>query len=139
MQGGRQAAVFGLTALRRRMLVSLELNNKDHAYEWFLKWMAHQKQKPPTSRIAAGLARSHELSVETAVEKRANGSAFITFNFVVGPGTHFVNYKGAWIQVSFQTHLQRSQVEAYCCRSKGNARHVLFKLSRLDKRLHGRP
>lgn len=89
-------------ALRRRMLVSLEINNKDPAYEWFLSWMSHEAAKPATkkSRLVAALSRSHQLSVQTAYEQRKNGSASALFSLVAGPGTHYLNYKKAWIQVS---------------------------------------
>jgi chaperone BCS1 len=96
----RQGVVVGTTALRRRMLVTLEINNKDRAYEWFLAWMAKQtrEQAIKSSRFAPW-TRSHQLSVETTVEQRKNGSSSALFKLVAGPGTHYVQYKGAWMQV----------------------------------------
>lgn len=98
----RQGLVLGTTALRRRLLVSLEVNNKDRAYEWFLAWLAHNaKSAPPSSsRRAQSWLRSHQLSVETAVEERSNGSSSVLFRLVAGPGTHWFKYDGAWMQVS---------------------------------------
>lgn len=94
----RQGLVFGTIALRRRMLVSLEINNKDRAYEWFLAWMSHQNQvAQQTSR--APWTRSHQLSVETIVEQRKNGSSSALFKLVAGPGIHYFKYRGAWMQV----------------------------------------
>jgi chaperone BCS1 len=95
----RQGTVLGATALRRRMLVTLEINNKDPTYDWFLKWMAHHQQSTATSGVSTRLMRSHQLSVETAIERRRNGSSSATFNLVAGPGTHYLQFNGAWIQV----------------------------------------
>lgn len=81
------------------MLVTLEINNKDRAYEWFLAWMAKQAAEIQQSRRFSLWARSHHLSVETAVEQRKNGSSSALFRLVAGPGIHYVNYKGAWMQV----------------------------------------
>ena len=44
--------------------------------------------------------KSHELSVETLYKKHDNGSSEAIFSLIPGPGTHYFNYKGAWIQVS---------------------------------------
>lgn len=109
----RQSVVLGTTVLRRRMLVSLEIPNRDRAYAWVLAWMAsHQGQAALTSgsagnagkrgllaRIAALPTRSHQLSVETRVQQHTNGSASVGFDLVAGPGTHWFRYRGAWMQV----------------------------------------
>jgi chaperone BCS1 len=87
----------GMTALRRRMLVSLEINNKDRAYEWFLAWMAHQTARG--SPASTPWVRSHQLSVETLIEQRKNGSSSALFKLVAGPGTHWFKYRDAWMQV----------------------------------------
>jgi chaperone BCS1 len=79
------------------MLVSLEINNKDRAYEWFLAWMSHPNQVvQQNARVP--WARSHQLSVETSVEQRKNGSSSALFKLVAGPGTHYFKYRGAWMQ-----------------------------------------
>lgn len=106
-----QGVGVGLTALRkgvslatiaaqRRLLVSLEINNKDRAYEWFLAWMAREAAKSPATHRSVPWLRSHQLSVETMIEQRKNGSSSILFKLVAGPGTHWFKYKRAWIQVS---------------------------------------
>jgi chaperone BCS1 len=98
----RQGLVLGTTALRRRMLVTLEINNKDRAYEWFLAWMSRQTAlRTEKSRTLARWTRSHQLSVETTVEQRKNGSSSALFKLVAGPGTHYIQYKGAWMQVLY--------------------------------------
>ena len=91
---------MGTTALRRRMLVTLEINNKDKSYEWFLAWMASQSALKNQKSRFAPWARSHQLSVETVVEQRKNGSSSALFKFVAGPGTHYFKYRNAWMQVS---------------------------------------
>jgi chaperone BCS1 len=82
------------------MLVTLEINNKDKSYEWFLAWMASQTALKNQKSRFAPWARSHQLSVETVVEQRKNGSSSALFKFVAGPGTHYFKYKNAWLQVS---------------------------------------
>lgn len=96
--------VLGTTALRRRMLVTLEINNKDRSYEWFLAWMAHQTSTAAKEKLrSAPWVRSHQLSVETMIEQRKNGSSSALFKLVAGPGTHWFKYRGAWMQVHFNT------------------------------------
>jgi mitochondrial chaperone BCS1 len=92
----RRGAVLASVALRRRLLVTLEINNKDRAYDWFLAWLAHQQR---TTRRPAW-AHSHQLSVETAYAQHKNGSADVLFKLVAGPGVHWLQYRGAWMQVS---------------------------------------
>ncbi|KAF8643766.1 hypothetical protein AX16_008785 [Volvariella volvacea WC 439] len=110
----RQAIVLGSIALRRRMLVTLEINNKDRAYEWFLAWMAHE-QAAITSNGRSALRsapwlRSHQLSVETLVEQRKNGSSSILFKLVAGPGIHWFKYRGAWMQVKRERETRSMQL-----------------------------
>ncbi|KAJ7940425.1 BCS1 N terminal-domain-containing protein [Mycena leptocephala] len=96
----RTGSIWGATMLRRRMLVSLEIDNRDRAYEWFLAWMAHRSNGAASSASrSAPWIRSHELSVETMIERRPNGSSSVFFQLVAGPGTHWFKYKGAWMQV----------------------------------------
>ncbi|TFK76326.1 hypothetical protein BDN72DRAFT_229648 [Pluteus cervinus] len=105
----RQGVVLGSTAMRRRLLVSLEINNKDRAYEWFLAWMAHQTAHVPKSNSLFGL-RSHQLSVETQVEQRKNGSSSALFKLVAGPGIHWFKYRGAWMQVRRERETRSMQL-----------------------------
>lgn len=91
-------------ALRRRMLVSLEINNKDPSYDWFLAWMSRQTAAPSTG-LARTFTRAHQLSVQTMQEQHKNGSSSVMFKLVAGPGTHLVRYGRAWIQVRNQTHI----------------------------------
>ncbi|KAJ7271993.1 mitochondrial chaperone BCS1 [Mycena haematopus] len=96
----RTGSIWGASMLRRRMLVSLEIDNRDRAYEWFLAWMAHRANNAASSASrSVPWIRSHELSVETMIERRSNGSSSVFFQLVAGPGTHWFKYKGAWMQV----------------------------------------
>lgn len=86
------------------MLVSLEIPNRDRAYEWVLKWMASNAangvaQKQPRSLARLIEPRVHQLAVETRVQTHKNGSASVGFELVAGPGVHWFRYKGAWMQV----------------------------------------
>lgn len=40
---GRQASVMFQALMRRKFVVSLEVSNRDSAYEWMLRWLSHQK------------------------------------------------------------------------------------------------
>ncbi|KAH7929717.1 hypothetical protein BV22DRAFT_1080272 [Leucogyrophana mollusca] len=106
----RQGLVLGSTALRRRMLVSLEVNNKDRAYEWFLTWMANQANAAARKRPGSSWLRSHELSVETVVEQRSNGSSSALFKLVAGPGIHWFKYRGAWMQMKRERETRSTQL-----------------------------
>ncbi|KAM6500386.1 BCS1 N terminal domain containing protein [Amanita muscaria] len=106
----RQGAILASTALHRRMLVSLEINNKDKAFDWFLAWMAQQANEAAKPRYSASWLRSHQLSVETSIEQRKNGSSSILFKLVAGPGTHWFRYKRAWIQVKRERETRSMQL-----------------------------
>lgn len=132
----RQGLVFGTTALRRRLLVSLEVNNKDRAYEWFLAWLAHNAQSaaPSSSRRAESWLRSHQLSVETAVEQRSNGSSSVLFRLVAGPGMHWFKYGGAWMQMKRERETRSMQLmsgtpwETVTVTTLSRDRHLFSKL-----------
>ncbi|RUS35497.1 BCS1 N terminal-domain-containing protein [Jimgerdemannia flammicorona] len=87
----RQALNIGTTALRRRVLVSLEIPSKDKSYLWFLQWMSQQPAR-----------KTHQLAVETTFKQHDNGSVSTTFSLVPGPGKHLFRWRGAWIQVQRQ-------------------------------------
>ncbi|KAG1877976.1 BCS1 N terminal-domain-containing protein [Suillus subalutaceus] len=132
----RQGLVFGTTTLRRRLLVSLEVNNKDRAYEWFLAWLAHNAQSaaPTSSRRTESWLRSHQLSVETAVEQRSNGSSSVLFRLVAGPGTHWFKYGGAWMQMKRERETRSMQLmsgtpwETVTVTTLSRDRHLFSKL-----------
>ncbi|KAF8503314.1 mitochondrial chaperone BCS1 [Russula emetica] len=102
----RRGAVLASVALRRRLLVTLEINNKDRAYDWFLAWLAHHQR---TTRRPAW-THSHQLSVETAYAQHKNGSADVLFRLVAGPGVHWLKYRGAWMQVKRERETRAMQM-----------------------------
>lgn len=89
----RQGLKFALIGAQRRLLVALEIPSKDRSYEWVLNWMAYQGQSQWAKRM-------HQLSVETTLEQRRDGGVNAAFTLVAGPGTHWVRWRGAWLQVS---------------------------------------
>lgn len=121
----RQSVILGTTTLRRRMLVTLEINNKDRSYDWFLAWMAHNQNTTANIHTRApSWIRSHQLSVETTYEQRNNGSSSVLFKLVAGPGTHWFKYRGAWMQVRTTNKyvIPSSSCDVQSCRSNANAR-----------------
>ncbi|THH13938.1 hypothetical protein EW146_g6338 [Bondarzewia mesenterica] len=97
-------------SLRRRLLVSLEINNKDRSYEWFLAWLAHQNRAQAAASKGRAWMRSHQLSVETAYEQRKNGSSEVLFKLVAGPGVHWLKYRGAWMQIKRERETRSMQL-----------------------------
>lgn len=73
---------------QRQMLCDLEIASKDASYDWFLEWMAKQPKRS-----------SRNFAVETQHTKHANGSITASFGLVPGPGTHLVQWDGAYILV----------------------------------------
>ena len=99
--------MLAATTLRRQMLVSLEMNNKDPAYDYFLTWMAAQSARTHAGaapwrtlfRSSTPWMRSHQLGVQTLQEQRKNGSASVLFKLVAAPGTHYLRYGKVWMQI----------------------------------------
>ncbi|KAF8512890.1 BCS1 N terminal-domain-containing protein [Gautieria morchelliformis] len=98
----RRSVGFLSHAVRRRMLVTLEIANRDKAFEWFLAWQAQANQSSPAFRFV----RSHELSLETTYQQHSNGSSEAVFSLVAGPGTHWFRYRGAWMQVKREREIK---------------------------------
>lgn len=103
----RRGLTLSAFALRRQLLVSLEMNNKDPAYDYFLTWMSHQSARAEAGsapwwkfRSAPTWMRSRQLGVQTIHEQRKNGSSSVMFKLVAGPGTHYLRYRKVWMQVS---------------------------------------
>ncbi|ETW86052.1 AAA+-type ATPase [Heterobasidion irregulare TC 32-1] len=105
----KQGLTLSSIALRRRLLVSLEINNKDRSYEWFLTWLANQNQAGAIKK-GRNWMRSHQLSVETAYEQRKNGSSEAFFKLVAGPGVHWLRYQGAWMQMKRERETRSMQL-----------------------------
>ncbi|EEB06360.1 Rieske ISP assembly ATPase [Schizosaccharomyces japonicus yFS275] len=95
----RRSIVAGASAMKRRMLVSLEIPSKDRSYAAFLRWMANVPRR-----------YSHNLAVETSAASldtvqaagSAKNKANRLFGIVPGPGRHYIKYQGCWIQIERQ-------------------------------------
>jgi chaperone BCS1 len=106
----RQGAVYGTNALKRRMLVSLEIPSKDQSYTWLLEWLSKHKSTGRKSLIDRFVSdKHHQLAVETTFKRNPNGSVASTFTFVPGPGMHFFKYKNAWFKV--ERHRERTMID----------------------------
>jgi chaperone BCS1 len=73
--------------LKRRLLITLEVTSKDRAYPWVLQWLANQGKN------------TQHLSVDTNIRNLGGNQMTTSFNFVPGPGQHFIKYKGYYISV----------------------------------------
>lgn len=89
----RKGLQLGLSAMHRRYVVSVELQSKDPAYQWFLHWMS--KNVPHTQH----------LGVQTSFLRHPNGHLETKFFFVPSIGEHFFNYSGTWIKFERQRYL----------------------------------
>ncbi|KAG0250761.1 hypothetical protein BG011_008119 [Mortierella polycephala] len=123
----RKGTVAGASALRRQLLVTLEIPSKDKSYLWFLNWMSAQShgaaatatQEASSATLGASVGagskglfqrwsdrlankinqRSQFLAVQTEFKQHDNGSISTRFNLIPGNGKHLIRYRGAWIQV----------------------------------------
>ncbi|KKA26129.1 hypothetical protein TD95_004827 [Thielaviopsis punctulata] len=101
---GRRGVVAGAHALRRRMLVNVEISRQDPAYPWILAWLG-QPRAEATGFIASRLTRIHNLSVATTLERTTTGGTGAAHFFLQpGYGRHIIKAHGAYIAVSRERH-----------------------------------
>ncbi|KZZ96142.1 bcs1 [Moelleriella libera RCEF 2490] len=103
----RKGAIVALGAVRRRLLVNVEISRQDAAYPWILAWLSQPRGYPGflTSRIT----RIHNLSVTTMTTMNsrgsgANGPANASFFLQPGYGRHVVKFGNAFITVNREKH-----------------------------------
>jgi len=84
----RKGTLQGLTLLRRKLLIELEIPSKDTSHAWLLHWLGKYKKLQP-----------HQVSVETKFIMHDNGASSTHFSLVPGPGRHWFHYKGVWFHV----------------------------------------
>ena len=91
----RVSGQMGIKLLRRHYLSTLEVTSKDRSYPWVLRWLAERG------------GNNQHLSVHTMQLRQdtATGSSKISFEFVPGPGQHFIMYRGSMVFV----HRMREQ------------------------------
>ena len=76
--------------IRRHLLTTLEITSKDRAYPWVLQWLSTYNRK------------NQHISVETSfkpIQNKQGIQASSVFDFVPGPGQHFIWYNGLFINV----------------------------------------
>ncbi|XP_022098046.1 mitochondrial chaperone BCS1-like [Acanthaster planci] len=83
----KKGAQYGTIALRRHLLMTLEVPSKDKSYYWLLHW------------ITVNARRAQHLSVETTFQQSESGKINTQFDFVPSPGNHYFRYKNTWIWV----------------------------------------
>ena len=92
LRGGGKGA---LTLAQRHLLVTLEVTSKDRAYPWVLHWLTEQARNAGSS----GAPLAQHVSVDTILERLANGATRTRFEFVPCPGRHVVRYRGSLLMV----------------------------------------
>ncbi|ETN44169.1 uncharacterized protein HMPREF1541_10719 [Cyphellophora europaea CBS 101466] len=106
----------GAALLKRRLLVDVEINNRDESYAWFLYWLRlHEQGRILSTPASAATGRKsswlssvlqrltpsmRQLSIETETVKLPNGAINAEFALVAGPGRHFLRYRNAFIAVN---------------------------------------
>ena len=73
----KKGAQYGTIALRRHLLMTLEVPSKDKSYYWLLQW------------ITVNARRAQHLSVETTFQQSESGKINTQFDFVPSPGNHY--------------------------------------------------
>ncbi|KAL1891808.1 Complex III assembly protein translocase and chaperone [Ceratocystis pirilliformis] len=101
---GRRGIVSGAHALRRRLLVNVEISRQDPAYPWVLAWLG-QPRAETTGFISSRITRIHNLSVATSLERTPTGGAGAAhFYLQPGYGRHIIQAHGAYIAVNRERH-----------------------------------
>ena len=86
----RKFSTVGLSVLRRKLLVSVELNSRDPSYTWFLNWMS------------SNIRHTQHLSVSTNFTRHDNGSVTTSFEFLPSTGRHIFKYKSSFMMCERQ-------------------------------------
>ncbi|KAG5993179.1 hypothetical protein E4U54_003455 [Claviceps lovelessii] len=104
----RKGAIAALGALRRRLLVHVEISKQDPAYPWILAWLSQPRQH--TGIIASRITRIHNLSVTTTTTNArshgggGSGPVHASFFLQPGYGRHVVKFGSAYISVNREKH-----------------------------------
>lgn len=101
----RKGAIAALGAVRRRLLVNVEISRQDPAYPWILAWLSQPRDY--LGFFASRLTRVHNLSVITTTSSRGpsgNGPTNAHFFLQPGYGRHIVKFGGAYIAVNRERH-----------------------------------
>ena len=83
----KRSAVYGNMYLRKKLLITLEVPNKDPCYPMLLNWIS-----------VRGMHSQH-LSVNSRFQTTESGKVSMHYDFLPSPGTHFFKFKSKWIKV----------------------------------------
>ncbi|ODA77206.1 hypothetical protein RJ55_06833 [Drechmeria coniospora] len=101
----RRGAIVVLGAVRRRLIVNVEIGKQDPAYPWILAWLSQPHEN--VGFIASRVTRVHNLSVTTATNSAgASVGGKMDAHFFLNPGygQHIVKFGGAYIAVTREKH-----------------------------------
>lgn len=102
----RKGAIVALGAVRRRLLVNVEISKQDPAYPWILAWLSQPREHP--GFIASRITRIHNLSVTTTTTNTrghgTSGPVNASFFLQPGYGRHIVKFGNAYISVNREKH-----------------------------------
>ncbi|MFH4975227.1 hypothetical protein AB6A40_001936 [Gnathostoma spinigerum] len=88
--------------LRRRFIVSLQINNEDVAYPWLLAYINRHSSR-----------QTRNLSVCTSIQQSESGKTVTNFSFLPGHGLHYFVHRYRWIQVDRQREEHTIQRDGY--------------------------
>ncbi|KAG9240018.1 BCS1 N terminal-domain-containing protein [Calycina marina] len=94
----RKLVGTGVSTLKRRLLLNVEISKKDDSYEWILKWIA--LPRPQTGFITSRLTRVNQMSMKTARLQSKTGQGQYNFFLQTGYGKHILRHKNAFISVN---------------------------------------
>ncbi|KAK2609070.1 Complex III assembly protein translocase and chaperone [Conoideocrella luteorostrata] len=102
----RKGATVALGAVRRRLLVNVEISKQDPAYPWILAWLSQRRET--SGFITSRFTRIHNLSVTTTTTNNrvhgVNGPMNASFFLQPGYGRHVVKFGNAFIAVNREKH-----------------------------------
>ncbi|KHN77303.1 Mitochondrial chaperone BCS1 [Toxocara canis] len=87
---------------RRRLVISLEINNEDAAYPWLLNYINRHSVR-----------QTRHLTVNTVIRQAESGRTVTAFSYLPGHGMHYFVHNYRWIQVERQREKQTIQRDGY--------------------------
>eukprot|EP01117_Protostelium_nocturnum_P018568 TRINITY_DN7797_c0_g1_i1.p1 TRINITY_DN7797_c0_g1~~TRINITY_DN7797_c0_g1_i1.p1 ORF type:complete len:523 (-),score=103.71 TRINITY_DN7797_c0_g1_i1:60-1628(-) len=84
----RSAWKYILLYGRRNFLISVEIPSRDKSFGWFMEWTSSREG-----------SNTQHVSVETNFTQFENGEINTKIQLVPSTGTHWIKFKGKWIQV----------------------------------------
>ncbi|CAJ0568169.1 unnamed protein product, partial [Mesorhabditis spiculigera] len=96
----KRFAVIGAMLLRRRYVVSLQLNNEDPAYSWLLDFINRHSHR--SARMLSG---------HTSLQVGESGKAAVSIASLPGHGNHYFAYNYRWIHCERTREEQTVQID----------------------------